>query len=154
MLGNLFSKEDTPFELKIDIVQAMGEHGNQRVVEPLIRVVGMHGRNELAFWAAMSAVRLADGAIGDMGVVRVIQDYKQYDDGDEMYVKEKQDALQKIAEHGTNVRVRLAAGGLDWLLIAVPAAIGIAAVGVAAVWCIMRGKMKKIKASGVCSAPE
>jgi hypothetical protein len=86
----------------------------------------------------MSAVKIADGAIGDLGVVRVIQSYKEYGDGEEMYVEEKQGALQKIAEHGTNLRVRLAARGLDWLFIAVPAAIGVAAIGAGVVWLIVR----------------
>ena len=133
MLNNLLFS-DAPivtYELKIYVVKAMAAHGDPQAVDALTRVVWNNGRNELAFWAAMSAVKLTDGAIDDIGIVRAIQDYKCSCDGEELYGEEKRNALQKLAKNGTTWRVRLAARDQEYMLIAVPIGCAVAVIGIA-----------------------
>ena len=75
-----------------------------------------------------------------------IRGYIEYDEALRIYAKEKREALQRIAEHGTNIRVRLAASRREWLLIAVPAGIGAAAIAIAdirSVIAMSRSRKKK-----------
>ena len=111
MLTNVLWHEDTSFELKVDVVQAMGEYGSPAAVGTLLEIVRIHGINSLAFWAAMSAVRVTDRALADPNVVRVLQAPRGYFDPDRMYAKENCNALKRLAQHGTSIRVRLAAQG-------------------------------------------
>ena len=142
ILANVMTTR-APFELQVAVVQAIGEYGDPKAVEFLLGVVDSHGKNELAFWAAMSIVKISDGAINDLNVVRSIKEYTQKDDGNEMYVEEKLDALQKIEKNGTNVRVRLAAGGQEALLIVIPGVAIVAAIGLACMWIVIKKRKKR-----------
>lgn len=102
---------DTPFELKVSIVKALAEYGDKQAIRYLKELVDLNGKNELAFWSAMSAVKLMDGAIDDASVIYAIQYYRQYDQGVEMFVKEKHDAIELIAKNGASWHIRLVAKG-------------------------------------------
>jgi HEAT repeat protein len=134
LLGSNMSGNKVTFELQISIVQAMAEYGDKRAVKLLLHIIDTHGKNKLAFWAAMSAVKLTDGAIEDVSVVKAIQNYKEYDDGVEMYAQEKRDSITKIAENGRNWRVQLAAGGFNLLILYVPLVIIAIVIAMSFAW--------------------
>ena len=146
MLHNLLFSEwpFVTYELKISIVDAMGEFGDPRAVKALTGIVWWNGRNELAFSAAMSAVKLTDGAIDEVGVVRAIQDHKCYDDGVEVLVEEKREALRKIAENGKTFRVRFAAKGAkdpEFLFLVLPIGCSLALFLFSVAWYIIRQRL-------------
>ena len=137
-LGRMLS--NGPFKLQIEVVQAMAEYGDPKFVDSLLSLSKRHGTNELAFWAAISAVRLSGGAIGDIDAVRTIRDAYFSFDGEPLYVEEKREALKMVAENGTSRRVRFAAGSWkdEEVPFAVPVTIGVVVCGAIVVWHIWR----------------
>jgi hypothetical protein len=66
----------------------------------------------------MASIKLTDGAVSDVPLVRAIICYKAIGEGGgELFLKEKHDALQKVIDNGTSWRVRFAAKTGDTILV-------------------------------------
>jgi hypothetical protein len=142
LLASVLNSDDEPLPVRESAAQAIGDFGNPEALKALTPVAEAHAHDDLGFWAAVSAVKLADGAIRNVGVVRALKNYRPPIEGSSFDEdqRELRNALEKITEHGATWRVRLAVRDLDWLLIAIPAAITLLVVAIVIVWFVMRKK--------------
>jgi HEAT repeat protein len=90
--------------------KSLAEHGSSSVVPLLMQVAKSESENlEVRFWAAWGVVKLTGGAVDDPGIIAPIGDHYASDDGVEMNVVQKREALDLVAEHGKTKKVRIAA---------------------------------------------
>ncbi len=103
-------------ELLAAAAEALGNRGNADAIKVLLPLPAAHCGDNLGLQAALGVARLSHGQIGSVAIVDAIHGYKAI--GEEpIYKAERRTALQEIAEHGTNWRVRFAArhGSTWWI---------------------------------------
>lgn len=98
--------ETEPAKVRAAAAHTLGWMADRDSVDALEQAARTGPDLELRFWAAMSAVRLMDGAVDDPRVVAPIGEYVVIGDGVEDYRWAKQEMLRAVARRGKSGEAR------------------------------------------------
>jgi HEAT repeat protein len=143
LLEHVLKVKGNPLDLRASAAEALSNFSNMDVIPLLNQIAAEHPTDILGFSAAESAVKLTEGAVKDVSFVKAIYGYQIDPEEKSFYIPKKHDLLQKIAEHGTTWRVRLAARNGNTLIMDVPIGIVIIAFIVGSVVTLKWWRRKK-----------